>query len=200
MQIDAGSQTRTGTPFPERDFKSLNPSSQANDLAPAPSGDQPAPSTDVHPYKEDQSPNQAPVAPAAVQTYFVHAPVCGRVKIGKSIRVKSRFAALSCASPEWLVLLGVLDGDLELEMHERFGKYRVKGEWFELIGKLQHFVWAEFVDELRSLEFTRYTPDPAFVGGVPGRITLDYEFGAILQGHNPTLVEQLRRSYAEVSR
>jgi hypothetical protein len=123
-----------------------------------------------------------------VQTYFIHAPILGRVKIGKSKKVKARFADLSCASAEWLVLLGVLDGDIESKMHARFGKYRVKGEWFDLTGELLRFVQ----DELRfrqrgGLESVSYTLDPQSAGGIPGRVTLDYEF---VSANASTLVEQ----------
>ena len=111
------------------------------------------------------------------QTYFIHAPTTERVKIGKSTRVVERFAALNCASSEWLVLLGILDGDRESEMHERFGRYRVKGEWFTLTGNLLHFVQTRFLKGRRDIQLPTYILDhKSFAGGVPGRVTVDYAF------------------------
>lgn len=51
-QLYAGSQTRTGTPFLARDFKSEQSASSDNDLAPDHSGERPPSSATVHPYKE----------------------------------------------------------------------------------------------------------------------------------------------------
>ena len=146
---------------------------------------------------------------ARIQTYFIHAPILGRIKIGKSTNVKARFAGLSCASPEWLILLGVLDGDRENEMHGRFSNYRVKHEWFTLRGELHRFVRDEFLGgKPEPLGSVTYTLDPEWVGGVPGRITLDYEHSASglasatgagrKSGLRRTL-EQRRDAYGEVS-
>jgi hypothetical protein len=113
-----------------------------------------------------------------LQTYFIHAPLSGRVKIGKSASVQQRFRDLSRGSPETLVLLGALDGDTERQLHERFGEWRVKGEWFKLAGKLQEFVRLNFLGYKPGTEFIYYTLDHKnWVGGVPGRVTLDHVWG-----------------------
>ncbi len=55
-----------------------------------------------------------------------------RVKIGKSTNVKARLRDLQTAAPDPLAILGTIPGDREEELHARFAKVRLRGEWFRL--------------------------------------------------------------------
>lgn len=165
--LNAGSETRTHTASRPRDFKSNGPGGRKAEQ-------EASRRTAYHKVVPAATRSSTEAGTSVVQTYFAYAPILGRVKIGKSKQARARFADLNCASPESLILLGVLAGDRESELHARFRKYRVKHEWFRLVGDLQWFVWGEFGD----VDFTCYSPDPSFEGGVPGRITRDYVFGA----------------------
>lgn len=48
--------------------------------------------------------------------------------------VEGRIASLQTGCPYNIELLGVIDGDVELErsLHKQLEKYRVRGEWFDL--------------------------------------------------------------------
>lgn len=56
------------------------------------------------------------------------------VKIGKATDAKARRAHLQCAHYTELIILFTLDGysKLEKELHTRFSKKHVRGEWFDL--------------------------------------------------------------------
>jgi hypothetical protein len=73
-----------------------------------------------------------------LQTYFISNGV--HVKIGKSTYPKERFKSLQTASFLPLQILAIVDGDIEQNLHRRFEKYRVKGEWFELSNELREFI------------------------------------------------------------
>lgn len=66
--------------------------------------------------------------------YFIEAVGVGRVKVGKADDVKKRFASLNGASPVELRLLKSLPGYTaeETELHARWRRHRIKGEWFDL--------------------------------------------------------------------
>jgi uncharacterized protein YozE (UPF0346 family) len=67
------------------------------------------------------------------QTYFIYAPNSNLIKIGTSTRFRQRFKEIQTASPEHLVLIGVVSGIEHPEsfLHYTFRLYRVHGEWFE---------------------------------------------------------------------
>lgn len=76
-----------------------------------------------------------------MHTYFIR---CGRrVKIGRSADVLKRFAALQTASPQKMKLLLVVAGDREKELHERFVRHRLHGEWFRLSEEILQFIHVE---------------------------------------------------------
>lgn len=82
--------------------------------------------------------------------YFLRAEGQGFVKIGYSVDVERRVAALRCGSPYELTVIGVLAGfdeDEEAALHKRFAHLRTRGEWFAEEGEL-----AEFIKSLRSEE------------------------------------------------
>lgn len=57
----------------------------------------------------------------------------GPVKIGFSRQVSQRIKALGTSCPEGVALLGTIaDSDAtEKDVHARFAKHRIKGEWFQ---------------------------------------------------------------------
>lgn len=66
----------------------------------------------------------------------------GFVKIGYTTDFESRFSVLSVGSPRQLRLLLAIRSTAELEshLHSHFFRYRRKGEWFALTGKLKEFI------------------------------------------------------------
>jgi hypothetical protein len=64
-------------------------------------------------------------------TYFIQAGV-GPVKIGRStlLSLPSRLSSLQGGNAERLYVIGVVPGDVERELHERWAKHRIRGEWF----------------------------------------------------------------------
>lgn len=69
--------------------------------------------------------------------YFIADPDTGDVKIGKTKNVDRRFKTFKTANPN-IRLLGTIPGYTaeENELHRRFAKDRVAGEWFKLSPKL----------------------------------------------------------------
>lgn len=75
-------------------------------------------------------------------TYFMQAGADGPVKIGMSNNLRLRFKSLQTDCPFRVRCLGVLDGDREEEMHERFSAFRMLGEWFRPQPELIEFIAA----------------------------------------------------------
>lgn len=67
----------------------------------------------------------------AWQTYFFRMGESGPIKIGRSTNVEGRLASLSKGAPSPLVVLKVMPGDVEREMHKKFAHLRKHQEWFE---------------------------------------------------------------------
>lgn len=109
-----------------------------------------------------------------MSVYFIQAEN-GLIKIGRSKHPEKRFRALKTCSPLKLKLLKVLDCNrkisilLETNLHNRFIKYRVHGEWFEPgkellsfieIGKIQFIdETREFFDTILSIKVTKSLDD-----------------------------------------
>jgi len=76
------------------------------------------------------------------QIYFAQVDGRGPIKIGFSIKVNSRLASLRIGTAKDLRLLRTMDGTPrhERELHARFHKYRIRGEWFRFTGELRDFV------------------------------------------------------------
>ena len=68
--------------------------------------------------------------------YIVHAEGTTRIKIGRSALPGPRLASLETASPYRLKVLRQIPAQdsafLERLLHQRYKRYRQKGEWFEL--------------------------------------------------------------------
>jgi len=73
---------------------------------------------------------------AGLKTYFLLNRETRRVKIGRTQNIQERISALETAAGTRLALLGVLDGDQEVEWHVRFAPDRVFGEWFNVSPRL----------------------------------------------------------------
>lgn len=65
-----------------------------------------------------------------MKTYVIQSS-CGLIKIGKSLDPSARLNDLQVGSPHELTLLGVIDDDVESDLHMKFADLRRRGEWFE---------------------------------------------------------------------
>lgn len=76
------------------------------------------------------------------QVYFIQARSGGPIKIGKAVDPKQRLGQLQTSHPEPLVIIGVMEGGLEMEkqLHIRFSAYRVHGEWFMPCDELLEYI------------------------------------------------------------
>jgi hypothetical protein len=76
------------------------------------------------------------------KVYFIYAPAAGLIKIGHSIRPRTRFSDLVTMSPVPLKLLATIDGGRASErmLHKRFAYLRRHGEWFRACRSLMMFV------------------------------------------------------------
>ena len=90
--------------------------------------------------------------------YFILARDVGYVKIGFSTNIKRRLSDLQVGSPYAFILLAVAEGDQvrEKELHERFQKYRLSGEWFAYSEELRNFVLDREWMSLNALHFLRF--------------------------------------------
>lgn len=86
------------------------------------------------------------LVPPQMKVYFVRNGNDGAVKIGTTADINGRLSALAHPLMKTLTLIGTLDGGygLEKELHRRFAKYRIKGEWFKVEGALERFMETEF--------------------------------------------------------
>jgi hypothetical protein len=73
--------------------------------------------------------------------YFVQG-YNGAIKIGWADNVDRRVAELQSASPVELKELGRMHGSnvKEKELHTRFARYRIRGEWFEPAEELLEYI------------------------------------------------------------
>jgi hypothetical protein len=96
--------------------------------------------------------------------YFISAREVDLVKIGYAFNPVARFHGLRVASPVELSLEGAVPGGFreERELHQRFARLRVRGEWFMLCPDLREmieassrpekFTWASVRVWLKHLE------------------------------------------------
>ena len=75
------------------------------------------------------------------RVYFIRSD-SGPIKIGASVNPEVRLQDLQNSSPEKLCLMGHIHGGFELErlIHEKFGAYRMHGEWFRPEEDLLSFI------------------------------------------------------------
>jgi hypothetical protein len=87
-----------------------------------------------------------------MSVYFVTAREVDLVKIGFSFNPVARFHHLRTSSPIDLVLEGAIPGgfEKERELHARYAKWRVRGEWFTITESIEDEIEA-------STKPTKYT-------------------------------------------
>jgi hypothetical protein len=75
------------------------------------------------------------------KVYFLKCNLSGKIKIGRTKGKRSdRIQALSGASPGGLTLLGIIEKDIENELHKKFAKHRLNGEWFEPVEEILDYI------------------------------------------------------------
>lgn len=76
------------------------------------------------------------------QVYFLRIKGTDEVKIGYSRRLNSRISDLSIAHSKELELIATVSGGVEAEgrLHRRFHRYRIRGEWYRIEGKLAEYI------------------------------------------------------------
>jgi Meiotically Up-regulated Gene 113 (MUG113) protein len=75
--------------------------------------------------------------------YFVQRTTGGSIKIGYTRNLKRRLMGLVVGSDAPLVVLATIPTDnhrIEIEIHRRFAKYRLHGEWFSPSEELLVFI------------------------------------------------------------
>lgn len=84
-------------------------------------------------------------APTAGGVYFIDSAEAPKslIKIGWSTNIRERLLTLQCGSPVGLRLVAwkpATSSYAEKEEHDRWAKYRVRGEWFSHEGRLREYV------------------------------------------------------------
>lgn len=82
-------------------------------------------------------------AASTSRVYFIQSGHAGPIKIGYSTNpVQQRLAALQTGHPEPLRVLAEVEGDrsVEADLHQRFRRHRMKGEWFRPDPELIAFI------------------------------------------------------------
>ena len=77
-----------------------------------------------------------------MSVYLITASSEGLAKIGYASRPRARLYNLRIGSPVHLVLAAVIPGSRqnEQELHARFSKERVHGEWFKINGEIARLI------------------------------------------------------------
>jgi hypothetical protein len=134
-------------------------------------------------------------------TYFVQSSSGGNIKIGRTTRdPRWRIRQLQTGSQERLRLIGLLEGDRERELHDRFSDYLVHGEWFKPCCLLRDFI----INECQSLPiFAQINPSPEKINSdtpsindsiipITRRFDLDYLLGDIVYENDDDLIDKLQ--------
>jgi len=79
--------------------------------------------------------------------YFIQQGEHGPVKIGSTTNVLNRLMVLQIGNPDKLYLRASIKGCVatERELHKRFARLRLSGEWFKAVDELR-----DFLDELHA--------------------------------------------------
>jgi hypothetical protein len=87
--------------------------------------------------KASTGPTQLP-PPSVV--YFISCRDCVKIGIARDTAFRLREMQVHC--PYEMTLLGVTDGGRSVErgLHQRFARYRIRGEWFSLSDEIQQFI------------------------------------------------------------
>ena len=82
--------------------------------------------------------------------YFIQSGVDGPIKIGKANDVGRRMGDLQVGNPSELTILLEIPckspqhaGNMEKQIHRRFRKNRIRGEWFasDVLGRMKELDW-----------------------------------------------------------
>ncbi|MBW2003075.1 MAG: GIY-YIG nuclease family protein [Deltaproteobacteria bacterium] len=98
--------------------------------------------------------------------YFIRSGKKGAIKIGYSKNnIKDRMGELQVGSPELLTLIGVMEGNInkEKELHRKFKKYLIRGEWFRPSAEIKNFIF-ENSDPDFDVEYT--SNEEMITGGI----------------------------------
>lgn len=100
--------------------------------------------------------------PSVAYIYFVQQGDYGPVKIGLAKNVLKRLDGLLNGSPLELHLRAVMPGDraVERQMHQRFAKHHIRGEWFQPDPEIVMFIDGVPKALLRDLKFRRRLRKP----------------------------------------
>lgn len=105
--------------------------------------------------------------------YFIQAIAGGPIKIGYARDVEKRLRDLQCGSPFVLRVICTEEGGqkYEAQLHRRFAKWRLHGEWFRLEGELKDHLAAMRVTPAGMKHIYADIPNPANHGRrmPPGR-------------------------------
>lgn len=83
-----------------------------------------------------------PILEIKKDVYFVQGEENGPIKIGASKNIIERFKKLSMAHPNAKILGYIKGGGLEKEskMHNKFYKFKMRGEWYEQTEELLQYI------------------------------------------------------------
>ncbi len=73
------------------------------------------------------------------RTYFIQDGY-GAIKIGLSTNISTRLAELQTCNSTDLKVLGYVVGNIESELHNRFSKDKIHGEWFKPSNEILDYV------------------------------------------------------------
>lgn len=90
--------------------------------------------------------------------YFIQVGDDGPVKIGRTaLSVKARLSAIQTGCPYELKLIGVVDdatGGLEQELHRKFRRWRMRGEWFRPVPSVLAAAAGDYVRKAEKIAKT----------------------------------------------
>ncbi len=89
-------------------------------------------------------------AEAQPYIYFIRETRTGHVKIGIAKNVRLRLGFLQCGNSSELEIVGVVPGDAsdEANLHDRFARLCIRGEWFDAAQDLLDFIQNEAKGEM----------------------------------------------------
>lgn len=91
----------------------------------------------------DPKPEPVPETPPPIESVIYFA-LCGEhIKIGFTRgKPRQRLKTLATANPLPVDLIATMPGsqELEMELHERFGEFRIRGEWFVFSDPIRAYI------------------------------------------------------------
>jgi hypothetical protein len=132
--------------------------------------------------------------------YFIQRGTDGPIKIGSTLNLEGRLVQLQSSNAEKLHVLATSQGGrrLERELHKRFAKNRLVGEWFSAHEELFRFISLELptlsVEIEKKGRYDELLDDAAFgkvknaVERAEGNITVAAELLGLSRSHTSKLV------------